>query len=107
MGKMLQFAGVTDCFSCSCGHTRTKGNFMKATFAALQATYSYLTPDLWKPTHFVKPPFQEFTDHLSQTKTSAPVYRVTNFACRVLSVPVARPEAEHHTYVDRRPTEEK
>merc|ERR1711979_150798 len=66
--KMLQFAGVTDCFSCSCGHTRTKGNFMKATFAALQATYSYLTPDLWKPTHFVKPPFQEFTDFLASTK---------------------------------------
>merc|ERR1712216_754114 len=68
--KMLQFAGVADCFSCSCGHTRSKGNFAKATFEALRATYAYLTPDLWKPTHFVKPPFQEFTDHLSQTKTT-------------------------------------
>merc|ERR1719262_1468904 len=64
--KMLAFAGVTDCFSCSCGHTRTKGNFAKACFEALRLTYSYLTPDLWKPTHFVKPPFQEFTDFLSQ-----------------------------------------
>lgn len=71
--KMMQFAGVTDCFSCSCGHTRTKGNFMKATFEALRATYGYLTPDLWKPTHFVKPPFQEFTDFLSQAKTVAVV----------------------------------
>merc|ERR1711998_468941 len=23
--KMMQFAGVADCFSCSCGHTRSKG----------------------------------------------------------------------------------
>jgi len=69
--KMLQFAGVADCFSCTCGHTRTKGNFMKATFEALRHTYAYLTPDLWKPTQFVKPPFQEYTDFLSQTKSSA------------------------------------
>merc|ERR1719229_385768 len=68
--KMMQFAGVSDVFSCSCGHTRTKGNFMKATFEALRATYGYLTPDLWKPTHFVKPPFQEFTDYLAQSKTA-------------------------------------
>jgi len=69
MKKMLQFAGISDCFSCTCGHTRTKGNFMKATFEALRVTYGYLTPDLWKPTHFVKPPFQEHTDFLSQTKS--------------------------------------
>merc|ERR1711907_783819 len=68
MKKMLSFAGVTDCFTCSCGHTRTKGNFMKATFEALQNTYRYLTPDLWKPTHFVKPPFQDFSDYLLQSK---------------------------------------
>merc|ERR1712160_119838 len=73
MKKMMAFAGIADCFSCSCGHTRTKGNFMKATFMALRNTYSYLTPDLWKPTLFKKPPFQEHTDYLSQTKV-APVY---------------------------------
>ena len=67
--KMLAFAGVTDCFSCSCGHTKTKANFMQACLEALRATYSYLTPDLWKPTLFVKPPFQQFTDFLS-TKPS-------------------------------------
>jgi len=64
--KMLAFAGVADCFSCSCGHTKTKANFMAACFEALRHTYCYLTPDLWKPTHFVKPPFQAFTDFLSQ-----------------------------------------
>merc|ERR1719476_79395 len=68
MKKMLAFAGVADCFTCSCGHTRTKGNFMKATFEALRATYAYLTPDLWKPTYFTKPPYQEWSDHLSQSK---------------------------------------
>jgi len=44
--KMLQFISVADCFSCSCGNTKTKSNFMKATFEALSATYFYLTPDL-------------------------------------------------------------
>merc|ERR1740121_268503 len=66
--KMMAFAGVNDVFSCSCGHTRTKGNFMKATFEALRATYAYLTPEDWKPTHFTKHPFQEHTDFLSTTK---------------------------------------
>jgi small subunit ribosomal protein S2e len=70
MKKMLSFAGVTDCFTCSCGHTRTKGNFMGATFEALRLTYAYLTPDLWKPTYFTKPPFQEWSDYLSQSKTA-------------------------------------
>merc|ERR1711998_624679 len=63
--KMMAFAGISDCFSCSRGHTRTKGNFAKACFEALRVSYSYLTPDLWKPTHFVKPPFQEWSDYLA------------------------------------------
>merc|ERR1712204_154830 len=65
MKKMLGFAGVADAFSCTCGHSRTTENFMKATFEALRATYAYLTPDLWKETQFVKPPLQEHTDYLS------------------------------------------
>merc|ERR1719215_2403051 len=72
--KIMNFAGVADVFSCSCGHTRTKGNFMKATVEALRATYGCLTPDLWKPTHFVKPPFQEFTDYLAQSKSAPTAY---------------------------------
>jgi len=69
--KMLAMAGIPDCFTASCGHTRTKCNFMRGLFEALRETYCYLTPDLWKPTHFVKSPYQEFTDHLSQTKSVA------------------------------------
>merc|ERR1719230_1739443 len=71
--KMMAFAGVADCFSASCGHTRSKGNFMKATFKALSATYSYLTPDLWKETHHVKSPFQEWSDWLAQSKPTPAV----------------------------------
>merc|ERR1711920_620660 len=69
--KLMQFAGISDVFSCSSGHTRTKGNFIKATFEALRNTYGYLTPDLWKPTYFVKSPFQEYTDFLSTATKSA------------------------------------
>ncbi|CAJ1418420.1 unnamed protein product [Effrenium voratum] len=71
MKKMMAFAGIADCFTCSCGHTRTTANFAKATFEALKATYGYLTPDLWRPTQHVKPPFQEWSDHLAQTKQVA------------------------------------
>ena len=38
----------------------------KATYAAIGATYAYLTPDLWKETTFSKPPYQEFSDYLSK-----------------------------------------
>merc|ERR1711869_78581 len=68
MKKMMAFAGVQDCFTCSCGQTRTKGNFMKATLDALGNSYGYLTPDLWRATHFVKSPYQEHTDFLAQSK---------------------------------------
>lgn len=48
--KVLQFAGINDCYTSSKGNTKTKGNFLKATFAALEETYRYLTPDLWGET---------------------------------------------------------
>jgi len=67
--KILQYAGIADCFTSSSGASATLGNFAKATFAALSCLYGYLTPDLWKETRFTKQPFQEFTDDLSATKT--------------------------------------
>ncbi|MDP2435337.1 MAG: 30S ribosomal protein S5 [archaeon] len=45
--KLLQFAGVDDVYTQSKGHTKTLGNFIKATFFALSKSYGYLTPDLW------------------------------------------------------------
>jgi len=66
--KLLEFAGVQDCYSSARGHTRTLGNFIGATFDALERTYGYLTPDFWTPTTFTKNPFQEFTDFLRDSK---------------------------------------
>ncbi|EWC85535.1 40S ribosomal protein S2 [Plasmodium falciparum NF54] len=62
--KMLNFAGIKDCFSSSCGKTKTKGNFLRAIFNALSKTYGYLTPDLWKVTNFDKSPYEEWSDFL-------------------------------------------
>jgi small subunit ribosomal protein S2e len=62
--KVLQFAGIDDCYTSSRGSTKTLGNFVKATFGALRMTYRYLTPDLWTKTEFHKAPFQEHTDYL-------------------------------------------
>lgn len=69
--KMMAFAGVQDVFSSSCGHTRTKGNFMKATFEALRKTYTFITPDLWEPTAFKLNPYQEHSDFLEVKPTKA------------------------------------
>eukprot|EP00771_Trimastix_marina_P002926 gnl/Trimastix_PCT/41.p2 GENE.gnl/Trimastix_PCT/41~~gnl/Trimastix_PCT/41.p2 ORF type:complete len:284 (+),score=92.41 gnl/Trimastix_PCT/41:66-854(+) len=65
--KLLQLAGVEDVFTSSTGCTRTLGNFVKATFDALQRTYAYLSPDLWPRTKFALNPYQEFSYFLSKT----------------------------------------
>lgn len=62
--KMMAFAGVQDVFSNSTGHTRTKGNFMKATFEALRHTYTFITPDLWKPSEHQDDPYAAHSDFL-------------------------------------------
>ncbi|KAL1920282.1 40S ribosomal protein uS5 [Calcarisporiella thermophila] len=64
--KLLQLAGISDCYTTSRGSTRTMGNFVKATFAAIGNTYGFLTPDLWTETTFTKVPYQEFSDFLAQ-----------------------------------------
>jgi len=66
--KLLQLAGITDCYTTSRGSTRTLGNFVKATFAAIGNTYAYLTPDLWKDIDFKQSPYQEFSDILAKKK---------------------------------------
>ena len=64
--KLLQMAGIEDCYTSARGQTATLGNFAKATYAAIAKTYAYLTPDLWKETVFTKSPYQEFTDYLAK-----------------------------------------
>ncbi|KAH6943756.1 hypothetical protein HPB50_026932 [Hyalomma asiaticum] len=62
--KLLHMAGIEDCYTSARGSTATLGNFAKATYLAIQQTYSYLTPDLWKERELQKSPYQEFTDYL-------------------------------------------
>jgi len=64
--KVLNYAGIHDCFTSSTGGTKTLGNFVKATFNALARAYSFLSPDLWAETKFLSAPNQEFTDFLAQ-----------------------------------------
>lgn len=65
--KLLQFAGVEDCFTSSSGSTKTLENFIKATYDALQNTYGFLTPDLWPKTMFIPSPFIKFSAQLEQS----------------------------------------
>lgn len=64
--KLLELAGVQDVFSRTTGHTKTLGNFVKATFEALKATYGFLTPDLWANRPYAPIPQEQFSAHLQQ-----------------------------------------
>jgi hypothetical protein len=59
--KVLQMAGIEDCYTCSRGSRKTLGNFVRATYYALASTYGFLSPDLWTETKYTKAPLQEFT----------------------------------------------
>jgi len=63
--KLLQLAGIQDVFSHSRGSTRTLGNFVKATFEAIVATYGYLTPDLWKEHKLAPLPYATYSAFLA------------------------------------------
>lgn len=73
--KMLQMAGLQDCYTSSTGHTKTLGNFIKAVFEALSKSYAFLAPELWKETRFSKPPQQEFTEYLAKVHKSGTVQK--------------------------------
>ena len=45
--KLFQFAGLQDVYTKTEGKTRTRGNFVKAAFQALQNSYVYNSPDFW------------------------------------------------------------
>merc|ERR1711892_761094 len=61
--KLLQMAGIEDCYTSAKGPTGTLG------------TFAYLTPDLWKETVFQKSPYQEFTDFLAKNHRTVGVQR--------------------------------
>ena len=75
--RMLQFAGIDDCYTASRGSTRTLGNFIKACFFALSKSYSFLDPTLWKESKFEKAPFQEFTDFLAKADAAKKIADAT------------------------------
>ena len=70
--KVLQMAGILDCYTCSRGSTKTLGNFVKATFTALSKTYGFLTPDMWRETRYAMGPYQEYTDFLAKPMVAEP-----------------------------------
>ncbi|PRW60442.1 40S ribosomal S2-4 [Chlorella sorokiniana] len=64
--KVLQMAGIEDCYTASRGNTKTQGNFVRATFYALASTYAFLSPDMWRPHPLPISPLQEFSDFLTK-----------------------------------------
>lgn len=65
--KVLQMAGMDDCYTASAGHSKTLGNTVKATFYALASGYSWHTPDLWKLGNTPgQSPMQEWSDFLAK-----------------------------------------
>jgi len=60
--KVLQFAGIQDCYTQSRGSTKTKGNFLYAVFRALLVTYTFLTPEFWGKPNFDRTPYERFAD---------------------------------------------
>lgn len=45
--RMLQLAGIEDCYTQASGQTATQGNFIQAAYMALTKTYGFLDPTLW------------------------------------------------------------
>lgn len=66
--RLLQLAGVEDCYTQSSGQTATMGNFIKATFEAVSKTYGFLTPDLWRD---IAPPPTPFVEHAAHLRNAA------------------------------------
>jgi len=73
--KVLQLAGIQDCYTCARGSTATLGNFVNAVFNALARTYQFLTPDLWMQTELSKTPYQEYTDYLSKVASERKIVK--------------------------------
>jgi small subunit ribosomal protein S2e len=66
--KMLGLAGIKDVYTSTRGHSRTMGNFIKATYFALAKSYSYKSPDLWADTANLKTPYAQHSDFLAKAK---------------------------------------
>ncbi|WVR04271.1 40S ribosomal protein S2 [Kwoniella sp. DSM 27419] len=72
--RMLQMAGIQDCYTQSKGSTATQGNFLKATMAALAKTYEFQSPDLWKIIPVGQSPLDVYSGHLAIAAKKAAAY---------------------------------
>lgn len=66
--KLLQLAGVEDCYTTSSGSTRTLENTVKAAFVAIANTYGFLTPNLWAQQALPASPLDVYADEAQVTK---------------------------------------
>merc|ERR1712124_103511 len=66
--KVLQFAGISDCYTQSRGSTKTKGNFLYALFRAITKSYTFLTPEFWGAPKFEQTPYEQFADDVMKKK---------------------------------------
>jgi len=64
--KVLQFAGISDCYTQSRGSTKTKGNFLYAVFFALIKTYNFLTPEFWGAPNNGLTPYEDHSEFLGK-----------------------------------------
>merc|ERR1711935_171126 len=78
--RVLQYAGVEDVYTATRGATSTMGNFIKATFEAIKATYSYNCPAFWDQPDLLakKMPQQEFTDWLKDDAAKRAALEIKN-----------------------------
>jgi len=70
--RLLAMAGLEDAYTSTRGHSKTMGNFIKAAYAALENTYGYLTPDLWKHSVLEATPNEKFSDDLIKAEKEKP-----------------------------------
>ena len=66
--RLMQLAGVEDVYTSSSGSTRTTENTLKAAFAAIGNTYSFLTPNLWAETPLAASPLEVYAEEAAAGK---------------------------------------
>ena len=66
--KLFNFAGIKDIYTKTEGSTRTRGNFVKAAFAAIKAAYEYNSPDFWGRSVISEHPFVVHRNFLESDK---------------------------------------
>nr|BAN40592.1 40S ribosomal protein S2-4, putative [Entamoeba invadens] len=66
--KFLVLAGIEDVFTQSNGHTKTLGNFVKATYDAVRQSHAFQTKDLWRAPVNQLSPMDRFAKFLAEEK---------------------------------------